>query len=209
MKFRFKQTSCVAVGTFNIYVVQPKLLSEMGVIKVEAGKNIAVVGDLSQPGIRFEFDRTKWSIRPERLAIETQSPNVDCGSYMQRVLQALRWTPVMAIGVNTEFVATLESAQIPDIFRLPQVDKAESQTCHVGVPFNGETKLNIQLTKNADRLNLILNLHTDFASRQKSESQQSLNESVLDLCADALKMREESVEIAKAILGGEFNYESD
>lgn len=66
MDFTFKHSSCVAVGTFNIYIVQPKLLAEMGVFETE--QPVLVSGDLTRPGIRFEVNNALWTVRPDRLS---------------------------------------------------------------------------------------------------------------------------------------------
>ena len=51
MSFRFTSASCVAVGTFNIYIIQPQWLAQMGVwLK---GEKFNLQTDLSRPGFKF------------------------------------------------------------------------------------------------------------------------------------------------------------
>ena len=162
VQFKFKQSSCVAIGTFNIYVVQPKLLAEMGVFK--AAQPVMVFGDLTQPGIRFEIDGMTWVVRPERLAVESARPDVNCGQFVEKTLAALCWTPIMAIGINSVFTSPGESAkELPSCLRLPEHPDATVRTVHACVPY-GKSKINFALTRDQDGLTLSLNSHTDFSS---------------------------------------------
>ena len=80
--FAFKKSSCVALGTFNIYVIQPALLADMGVIEPN-DQLVRFEGDLTQPGFRFGATHCgNWTVRPERLAVESCDPEFDCGRHV-------------------------------------------------------------------------------------------------------------------------------
>lgn len=202
-QFKFKNSSCVAIGTFNIYVVQPKLLAEMGVFK--SSQPIMVLGDFTQPGIRFEVDGVTWVIRPERLAVESANPDTNCGQFVEKTLEALCWTPVMAIGINSVFTSAGESEScLPPHFRLPELSEATLRAVHVCVPYK-DSKINVAIVRDTDGLTLSLNSHTDFSG--KKDIQKTLNESVRAVCRSFVEHRTFSVDIVKKAIGAEFVYE--
>ena len=161
IKFTFKQSSCVAVGTFNIYIVQPKLLVDMGVFHLE--QPVLVSGDLTQPGLRFDVQKSKWTVRPDRLSVETEDAEVDCGKFLQKTLEALCWTPIMAVGINCVFEAPPGSEEkLPDDLRLPRHPNASQRSVHFCVPHEN-SHTNIQLFSSENALTLAVNRHADFS----------------------------------------------
>lgn len=205
MKFTFKQSSCVAVGTFNIYIVQPKLLQEMGVFHSKHPGLIS--GDLTQPGFRFEIDKSKWFVRPDRLSVESEDPSVDCGGFVQRTLASLCWTPIMAVGINAVFEAAPESeSMLPDELRLPIYPDASQRTVHLSVQ-DGNIKTNIQLASTEEHLTLSVNRHVDFG-HLKNDSKR-VGKAVQDVCGSFMQQRDESVEIARNATRGDMFYERD
>ena len=72
---RFKKASCVVVGTFNIYVVQPRLLAQLGLIPF--GEPALVEQNLTQAGFRFIIEslQSQWTVRPDKLIVETTEPH--------------------------------------------------------------------------------------------------------------------------------------
>ena len=205
MKFLFRQSSCVAVGTFNIYIVQPKLLCEMGVLE-DRPRPIVVAGDLAQPGIRFDADDSKWTVRPDRLAVESTAAHVDCGGFVGSTLAALRWTPIMAIGINAVYRSENDEAELISKLKLPHCEIASQRGIYLAVPGPKRVDhLNIHVVKNEDKLELTLNLHTDFAS--KKCKQLELNEQVRDLCKSSMELRNSAVDTARQLIGVEFGYD--
>lgn len=205
IKFTFKQSSCVAIGTFNIYIVQPKLLQEMDVFRAE--HPVLLSGDLTQPGFRFEVDNSKWFVRPDRLSVETQDPSVDCGGFVRRTLASLCWTPIMAVGINAIFEAApgFES-MIADELRLPIYPDASQRAVHVSVQHDN-TKTNIQLASAEEHLTLSVNRHVDFGHLRNDPKR--LSKAVQDVCGSFMEQRDESVEIARKAVRGEMSYERD
>ena len=203
MDFTFKHSSCVAVGTFNIYIVQPKLLAEMGVFETE--RPALISGDLTRPGIRFEVNNAVWTVRPDRLSVESKAPNVDCGLFVERTLAALCWTQIMGVGVNSVFTSPSESeSQLPSDLRLPVHPDATQRTSHLSIP-RGDSVLNLQMTHSDNQLELSLNMHTDF-SRNKGNSKE-INESVRSICGSFIDLRTSAVDFANEILKAEFIYD--
>lgn len=203
LEFAFKQSSCVAVGTFNIYILQPKLLAAMGVFELE--NPILVSGDLTQPGIRFEAVNSVWIVRPDRLSVESKAPNVDCGELVERTLAALCWTPIMGVGINVIFTASGNEELLPDSLRLPSYPNAKQRTVHVAIPHDGDSTLNVQLAQSDDKLELSLNGHTDLSKIK--ENPQEANRAARSLCASFIEYRRSAVRIAQELLNAEFIYD--
>ena len=142
-KFTFIKSSCVALGSFNIYVIQPQVLTSMGVLEVDAP--LAVAGDLTAPGIRFQTSEATWTVRPDRLAVETTSPTIDCGHLVRLVLENLLWTPVMAVGLNYTYSSARGTGPC-GILLPPDVQGASQCTAHVSIE-RGEATVNVQLSR--------------------------------------------------------------
>lgn len=94
--------TCVTVGSFNIYLFQPWWIGRLEHVDEVDEFPIQCEQDLSRPGFKFSADRfqCKWLVRPDRLLLEADAPDADCGRLMARVLEAIPVTPVMAIGHN-------------------------------------------------------------------------------------------------------------
>ena len=111
MSFHFTSASCVAVGTFNIYIIQPQWLAEMGVWP--EGAKCSIQTDLSRPGFKFhriENDPLRWRVRPESLVVETDESGADCGKPIADVLRHLEWTRIEAVGSNESYSCPIANA---------------------------------------------------------------------------------------------------
>ncbi len=111
MPYKFRKASCVAVGTFNIYIIQPAWLTAVGIFPSEA--EVTLQANLTRPGFRLSsvHMKTVWYVAPGRLAVESVSPHQNCGELMATVLDKLLWTPVSAIGNNVTYQADREAAE--------------------------------------------------------------------------------------------------
>ena len=166
--FTFSKASCVAVGTFNIYIVQPPFLKEANCVEVEE-ETWEVETDLSQPGFRYEFPQLhlKCAVRPDRFFVESENITVDCGSVVHNVIKALKWTPLTAIGINASF--TLKNKdEIREIERnhfptLPEVDGAaiKHRMVHVSV-VKDEQRYNLQLGVKDEVAEFAMNSHSQL-----------------------------------------------
>lgn len=200
MKFRFKSASCVVVGTFNIYVVQPRLLVEMGVF--EKGTHFRIDQDLSQPGVRLSMDEIKWVIRPDRLLVESQKREADCGTPLGQILSKLVWTPVFAVGTNIVLESDeVDESQFPEKCRLPYVENSLQRTIHLSTKRENRI-LNVQVAANEEdvrRYEIKLNVHTDFGEMRSIRSQQELNEMAVNTCCSFQRQQQEILEFTQSV----------
>lgn len=122
MALSLKECTCVARGTFNIYIFQPKWIEELMDLQ---SSNLQLSVDFSQPGLRAtpaEGEDPSWTIRPDSVVVGSRSCSVDCGSYIARVLDHLPLTPVRAVGNNFTFAGEPQeaSSQLASAFWLSQ-----------------------------------------------------------------------------------------
>ncbi len=179
MSFRFKQASCVAIGTFNIYVLRPNLLVDLGIVSSDTAA-VKLETNLTQPGFRFSSQqlRATWTVRPDKVIVETTDPEKDCGSDLAVVLEALRWTPITALGSNFEFVSKTAPGRLAP-FPKSEIDAAVLQsecvivqsTIHVGIRESDQI-LNFQLSSDFSEFELACNVHREV---QKGNSQPASN----------------------------------
>jgi hypothetical protein len=207
VEFRFHRASCVVVGTFNTYVIQPPLLTEMGVLR--DGQTAELLFDFTQPGMRFRIDDVTWTIRPERLAIESTNSRKDCGCDASLVLQKLCWTPIRAVGTNIVFATDVASEhELPQTFRLPALADGfptQQRSAHLAVCEN-ELLVNIQLAASEGKLELSLNVHTDLRHSIR-RSQLAASKRAQEACAAFFGHREFAIQRAASLLGATFSYE--
>ena len=208
MKFHFEKSFCVALGTFNIYIIQPSLLLQMHALDSVIG---SFFGDFTQPGWRFSADGATWVVRPERLAVETTDPKFDCGKRVLSVLKILQWTPIVAVGTNLVFRADArEESDLPPHFRMPQFDGHEllSRSCETVVK-DGDREFRISLKSDGENLKLFLNIHANFrkTSEEAKVNQIDQNSKACDACGSFMRDCNIAVERAKSILGGEFSWD--
>lgn len=179
MPFKLKEASCVAVGTFNIYVfqlpffVQTRLVDEGVLVKFEQ--------DLSQPGFRITFPnpyQINWVVRPDRIVATTNDPDADCGVALSTILHTLPGTPIRAIGINFEFQTSHEEfGQMPVSQTLESIARGDvsQKAIHVGLEESPHV-LNIQISKTSTGVDLNCNFHTEIneaTSGKRSRVEQS------------------------------------
>jgi hypothetical protein len=116
MNLVFRRASCVAVGAFNMYIIQPGWMMRKGLIPEGAELNIE--SKLDEPGFRYkvEASRVRWVVTPTRVIVESESESEDCGAPIARLLQLLPETPVSAVGNTSIFLiagGTPAAPQIP------------------------------------------------------------------------------------------------
>jgi hypothetical protein len=103
--FQLTKASCVAVGTFNIYIIQPAWLTAVDIFPSETP--IQIETNLRRPGFKLSSQqlKTTWFVTPGKLSVETSSIGENCGRYVAEVLKRLKWTPITAVGNNVAFRA--------------------------------------------------------------------------------------------------------
>jgi hypothetical protein len=204
----FKKAAAVAVGTFNIYVIQPKWLAEVGIWP--EGTKIQMASDLNRPGFRYRSEEfsAQWEVRPDRLILHTESANDDCGKTLADVLEKLPWTPLFGVGVNVEFHGDLnELKELPRSCSLPSGDgpdgyEVKQRTCHVGLLRSGQI-FNLQLSA-SEKAELSINVHTELRDKGKQEHITKLAQ---EACRAFIELRDEAVKLAKRTFALELSYE--
>lgn len=210
MAFRFKKSGCVVAGTFNIYVVQPSLLVQLGIIPEDERKTQLYV-NLRQPSLKFTAEAmpgVNWTVSTEHLIAETDSPDVNCGNIMASVLDALKYTPLRGIGTNLYLNADakeLTSAAIRKVFPdLPEIRGGETsqRTVHAAIKRDGAI-FNIQASTTKAGIELLLNVHTELTEVPKLSD---ANQVAVEVARNFQARTEEAVNIARELFGVEINH---
>lgn len=165
MPFELKKASCVAVGTFNIYIVQPDWLTKVGIFPEKT--EFLIENNLDRPGFRITSPeiRNTWVVYPGKLAIESNVAGEDCGNPMAQVLEKLHWTPVFGLGNNITFEAKRD--EIEEMAILKTLSSAHSdfegynhQARDFGTTLvRGGKVFNLGITSTENRVRLHGNAH--------------------------------------------------
>lgn len=210
MAFRFSDSTAVAAGTFNVHVIHPKWLAEVGLLP--DGTKVRMSSDFRRPGFELspEGMNVKWDIKPDRLIIVSKSRQEDCGGILASVLEALPWTPLLGVGVNVEFTGLPEDIDgLPESCSLPSCQDVEGyglrqRTMHIGLT-RGPHIFNMQVSSH-EKVELSINVHTELG---KKPSQREACELAIETCRNFFALREEATDLAKKILGVELSYEQN
>lgn len=210
MSFQFHEASCVVAGTFNIYVFQPDFFVHTEI--VEEGEKAKLQADFSQPGFLMSFlgSPIRWVIRPDRIMAESRSEESDCGRMVANILKALPWTPISAIGLNFEFIASRDDFQTMNGRNLiPATDlslKVTQRTVHVGIKENGQL-FNLSLAQTDEKIVCAINVHTDLKLADKTRLEVS---TVAEGIARGFQaFRTKSVDLAREAFGVDIDYAND
>jgi hypothetical protein len=169
VSFRFERANCVAVGTFNIYIIQPAWLAKRQIIPSDV--QVAIATKMDEPGFRFQPQKlaTQWVVAPDRIEISTRQEATDCGLPMSQVLENLPWTPLKAVGCNTVYRSVLDNlAAMAALHDFQPTEPAGFQlaqrTLHVALKSDGHV-FNLQLAATTEALELSVNIHTDVTGQ--------------------------------------------
>jgi hypothetical protein len=167
MPFRFQKASCVVVGTFNMYILQPPWLAKRGII--EKDTEVFIESNLSRPGLRFRFPKQDfvWAVAPDKVAVESNRSDIDCGKPIASVLDALPETPVFAVGNNITYEAGRgELNDLAQYLRdFPRPERTveghgiAQQTFLFSVKRDDHDFVNLQLSLTEEKLELSCNAH--------------------------------------------------
>ncbi len=175
MALQFKKASCVAVGAFNIYIVQPQWLATKELIP--RGMEVIIESKMDEPGFRFYSAELKhrWIVTPTRIAIETDDAAENCGELVAKLLRCLPETPLVAVGNNVHYQAAgADADSLPELPPYPLSeplpgDELRQRTFHVAVD-RDRCVHNLQLSVGPPGIELLINAHcpvgdggTDFA----------------------------------------------
>jgi hypothetical protein len=132
---------------------------------VPEGTPINIETDFSRPGFLFSMESTdaKWTVRPDRIKIESGSQNEDCGLILAKILDWLPVTPVEAVGHNFQFIGNPDD--LPDFHRMAElVPRSEvpgftikQRTWHAGLENEGVT-FNVQAAAREAEVELLANV---------------------------------------------------
>lgn len=163
--FRFVKSDFVAVGTFNIYVLQPNWFAAVGLFT--EGQKIAVQTDFARPGYHFAPSESdvEWHISPDRVVASSRDSNADCGSQVARVINKLEWTPLHAVGGN--FVFEADRTDYEQLRVKPAIPGRDDwnwrqSASAISVESAGR-QFNLTLLVLPDKLQLVANIHTDLS----------------------------------------------
>ncbi len=174
MAFRFKNASCVVLGTFNMYIVQPKWLADMKIIP--KGIAVTIASKLDEPGFMLLSPKlgSKWVVAPNRILIETERATEDCGASMAKVLKSLPWTPLAGIGNNANFRAPL--SELPSLAKnlrnapdVPVGYEMAQRSFHVAFSQDNRV-INVQLAITKEALELTTNVHHELGGAERKEA---------------------------------------
>jgi len=168
--FTFLEASCVVVGTFNIYIIRPDWLGKIGVLP--EGSDVKIETQMNQPGIRITSARlgARWTVSPTRLVLETSDANENCGQTLDRILESLPHTPLMALGLNVAYrgdASSIDHWQEKTAFppsRAPEGYELKQRTWHIGVK-RGEQVFNLQMSESEEGVEIHVNVHTELLNR--------------------------------------------
>ena len=165
----------MAAGTFNIYIIQPAWLAEVDIIP--KGIPVEIQSKLDEPGFRFTSPKmpTRWIVTPSRIQVESDRPDDDCGGAMARVFEQLPWTPLLALGNNTIYRASLdELVHLPLFGSLKQEPPTgfefAQKMVHYGLK-RGETLFNLMLALTTDEVEVSVNAHYELQGHKGRDAQ--------------------------------------
>lgn len=209
MSFKFKKANCVALGTFNIYVIQPSFLIDIGLLK---NGEAAFHAGLTEPGFRTVATDGScvWMVKPDRLVVETNDPTRNCGNDVAKILDALEWTPVTAIGSNAEFIS--ENCTYDNFPRVPEhVDgEALQASVHHAIGIDGKI-INIQLSRRPKEFELSFNFHCEIKATETKHKKGQLakNELARRFASEFMTQRDQACSLIHSFFALEVNYEQN
>ncbi len=211
MAFKFEKASCTVVGTFNMYILHPQWLGKHEII--EAGMEVEIETNLTQPGFRFRFpvDKSIWNVAPNRLSIESQDSETNCGQMVAKILKVLPETPLYAIGNNVHYQAkSSEFNNLCEAIReFPRAEPPEpgqtvaQRTFHVGVKSSEHKTSNLQISLKEDDVELDCNAHTELGNREDA------NKAAVTAAGRFFEDRNEAKSLAQHFFGTSIDHDSN
>ncbi|WP_153555563.1 hypothetical protein [Roseimaritima sediminicola] len=169
MALEIKESTCVARGTFNIYIFQPGWIAET-LMQMPEGTEGKFSTDLSQPGLQASFDALGLvcTIRPDSAIVTCSSPNYDCGIPVARIMTELPHTPVKAVGNNFTFECERDDTKLKkgldDAFLFERTNLSGVTRSDVGGAIERDgTTINLALSRTPKKLTLGVNVHRSTA----------------------------------------------
>ncbi|MBX9656382.1 hypothetical protein K2Y11_22430 [bacterium] len=189
--FRFENGNCIALGAFNVYIIQPGWLIDQGIVQQPTG--MLVESSMERPGFRFKGVtkgdmKSTWMINPDRIIVESGDAKEDCGTYIAKVLEKLPWTPLTAIGNNFAFSAPSESLPSlpPCVNWIPtNPDGANLVERSIGASLERDgVILNVQLAACSEKIWARVNAHHELVGNKLEERSDSARSAAKSYFAD-------------------------
>jgi hypothetical protein len=171
VSFRLLKKSAVIVGTFNIYIIQPAWLREVGLAGDDV-EGVMLETDLSQPGFKMHLPGVVWRVEPTRLTLETDSSGHNLGATLATVLEKLPWTPLLAMGFNAEYEVERSGFDAAGRWPHPATDAdmgGEAALVSIGwgaAVTEGDQRYNLSLYSRGDKFRLSSNVHTELGGQK-------------------------------------------
>lgn len=197
--FGFVKTTAVAVGAFNTQIIHPEWLQEVEILP--KGSETEVQINFQQPGIRLvpEGNRGVWTIRPDKLIIESTERDYNPGLLISQILRLLPWTPVSAVGLNYIFEGERLSDEIVGKLCFPGGGSVtdyniEQRSWHITLkPLNSKAVRNVQLSVTDKLSRIAVNFHRDASPATK--------EATWDFFGDHASNLEEAARLSRNLFG--------
>jgi hypothetical protein len=163
------------------------------------GVDMHVHNDLSRAGLKIGSPKLNlnWTIRPDKVVIESDSPIDNCGEIMERLFEELPWTPLQAQGNNFQFEAPLdELAQIRRQLDFPPAEGHRDyglvrRGWHLALKISEEKTCVLQLSVTPTGIQAATNFHTDLENRSNDCAREAAR-SFFDDRREAVRLFEES-----------------
>lgn len=202
MSFRFETANCVAVGAFNMYIIQPLWLGAKGILPPNL--ELEVESNFDEPGFRFSSKQlpVRWVVTPTRIVIETDRKGEDCGKIMADLLGFLPETPLKAVGNNTYYSCSRESLDVPEIPNFPRQDGLSGydlkQRAFQFAVSRDNCVYSTQLTLSEDKAMLLTNAHGQISVNEGMKQAQ-------DHARHFLEHRQTALDLARHYLKVNFD----
>jgi hypothetical protein len=206
MTFTLKKFNSVAVGTFNMYIIQPHWMTRKGFLP--EGLEVRVQVNMSEPGLKFGSTELGmvWEVSPTRLVVQSELPTVNSGERLREIVHALPDTPLTAVGHNFSFIGDVSDLgtigerlrEMAPALPNPQ-DVLVNQTFGLVVA-RGERTFTVAMTMLPDSAEISVNVNAVVRDREPAEAWAALQRFQED--------RNESVGILRTLVGNRIAYDN-
>ncbi|MEX1027255.1 MAG: hypothetical protein WD049_04510 [Candidatus Paceibacterota bacterium] len=174
MALKLNERTCVARGTFNIYIFQPDWFVK--IMELDEDTEGQILADFSQPGLRVRFQDGEliWTIRPDSIILTSSSSKRSVGDLVSKVLHKLPHTPMRAVGNNFTFSNKLEDLgpqddAAPTFWLEPSRVPGLLHSDIGGAIKRGDAVYNLAISRTETDLRLVANVHRETKTCEAAE----------------------------------------